>query len=287
MLSSSEISLFSKSAMYPIVPNTAKPATIEYTELEMAMMTLLENTGDGQREEHLRHRLGPHNRLTLQYRKVPLANVRLDAITTTVKADRDVCNATSPLYTERETQVNEHPRHRKCAYVRPHKTGGCIVLADRFQPGDDGSKPPERTLLGLSPPSAIRALTAVHKHAQRPRKKHAVIGGDDERGENGRQSDATKARMHLSKRAGITGLIVLPHGHLENQDGDSNDEERKQIRKEESASAMRVGEVGEAPNVSEADCGTDGRHDEGGARGPCCALAGHGGVGKERRRCEA
>ena len=79
--------------------------------------------------------------------------------------------------------------------------------------------------------------------------------------------------MDATEHADVAALELLAQGELEQEHGDAEEEEGDQVGNEEESTAPLVAEVGEAPEVTESDGGTDGSQHEGGVGCPTLSVS--------------
>ena len=68
----------------------------------------------------------------------------------------------------------------------------------------------------------------------------------------------------LKRIVGAEGVAAgfAPDRHFTDHDGHAEEEDAEQVDDHKCAAAVHSGDVGELPDISETDRGTDGRHDE-------------------------
>ena len=105
-----------------------------------------------------------------------------------------------------------------------------------------------------------------------PSDDDVVVGDDAEGGEDGGEADSRKAGVDSTEHTDVTALELLAERELHESDGDANREEANEVGYEEESAAPRVAEVGETPEVSEADTVADHSKNESGAREPSSSF---------------
>ena len=116
-------------------------------------------------------------------------------------------------------------------------------------------------LIGLAP-AAVDGEPGV---AGRPREDHRVVDGDHEGHQHLDPTDRLGETVHAAETQGSGAAEPVADGVVEEQQGDTGGEQRDQIRDEERAAAVVIGDEGKTPDVAEADGGADGGEHEDGA----------------------
>ena len=107
---------------------------------------------------------------------------------------------------------------------------------------------------------------------QGPADDDVVVGDDAEGGDNRGQTDSGEARVDATEDTDVTALEFLAESELHECNGDADGEEASQVGHEEESATPGEAEVGEAPEVSEADTVADHSEDEGHAGEPPSSL---------------
>ena len=105
-----------------------------------------------------------------------------------------------------------------------------------------------------------------------PADDDVVVGHNAEGGQHRGESDTRKSGVDSTEDTDVTALELLSERHLHEGDRDSNEEEAAQVRDEEQSTTPSVAQVGEAPEVAEADTVADHSQDEGGVAQPTRSL---------------
>ena len=136
--------------------------------------------------------------------------------------------------------------------------------------------------------SAIRGAISIRRHVldgprervaeahnqvdQRPANDDVVVGGDAESSEDGRQADTRQARVDAPEDTDVTTLELLAESQLHERNGQADEEEADKVGDEESSTAPREAEIGESPEVAEADTVANHSEDESHATEPARSL---------------
>ena len=102
----------------------------------------------------------------------------------------------------------------------------------------------------------------------------AVEGHDQVTGQQAHAADQAPGRpapafgRHRGHGGVGTGAAVAAYGHLRRQDRDRHQEGRDQVNKHESAAAVLAHDVGETPDIPQADGPADGGNQKGASRTP-------------------
>ena len=107
---------------------------------------------------------------------------------------------------------------------------------------------------------------------QRPADDDVVVSHNAEGSENGSQTHAGEARMDSTEDTDISALELLTERQLHESDGDTDSEEAYEVRNEEECATPGEAQVGETPEVSEADTVADHSEDEGPTGEPSSSL---------------
>ena len=107
---------------------------------------------------------------------------------------------------------------------------------------------------------------------QRPPDDDVVVGDDAEGGEDGGEADTSQPRVDASEDTDVTALKLLTERHLHERDGNANEDQARPVGDEEEGSSPGEAQVGEAPEVAEADAVAHHREDVGHPAEPARTL---------------
>ena len=111
-----------------------------------------------------------------------------------------------------------------------------------------------------------------HQIDQRPADDDVVIGHDAEGSEHRRCSDTRESWVNTSEHSNITTLEFLAQTKLHEGHRNTNSEEANPVGNEEQGSTESVAQVGETPEVSQADTVADHSQNESGSAQPASPL---------------
>src|SRR5690606_4383575 len=120
---------------------------------------------------------------------------------------------------------------------------------------------------------------------RRPRQDQRVVQGDDQGDQHLPPADELGPAAEAAPGGGGGAAPAVPDRVVEEEQRDARGQQRDEIRQDERAAAVLVGDCGEAPDVAEADGGADGREDEGGAAAERTAIGALGGGAGGRGWC--
>ena len=112
-----------------------------------------------------------------------------------------------------------------------------------------------------------------HQVDQRPANDDVVVGHDAERGEDGRCADTREPRVYSSEHSNVTALELLAETKLHEGHRNTNGEKADPVGDEEEGTAPLEAQIGEAPEVSEADTVANHSQDESGTAQPAGSLS--------------
>ena len=107
---------------------------------------------------------------------------------------------------------------------------------------------------------------------QGPANDDVVVGHDVVGGEHRGSTHTGEAGMDTAEHTDVTTLELLAEGELHKGHGDTDEEEANEVGDEEESTTPSVAQVGEAPEVTEADGVADHGEDEGRATHPTLTL---------------
>ena len=107
-----------------------------------------------------------------------------------------------------------------------------------------------------------------------PGHDRGVVDGDEEAHAHLEPADDLAVSGEAAERQGSGSAPAVADCEIEPQDWDTRGQQCDQVGDQEGAAAVFVGDVGEAPNVSEADGRTDGGHEKHEARVKSVSLCG-------------
>ena len=117
-----------------------------------------------------------------------------------------------------------------------------------------------------------RVHKAQNEVDERPSDDDVVVGSDAERGQDGGKADTGEARVDSSEHTDVTALELLTEGQFHECHGETDEEEADEVGNEEGGTTPGEAEVGETPEVSEADTVANHGKNEGHATQPARSL---------------
>jgi len=107
---------------------------------------------------------------------------------------------------------------------------------------------------------------------QGPANDDVVVGHNVVGGEHGGTTNTSEAGVDAAEHTDVTALELLAEGELHEGHGDTDEEEADEVGDEEESTTPGVAQVGEAPEVTEADGVADHGEDESRATHPTLTL---------------
>ena len=95
-----------------------------------------------------------------------------------------------------------------------------------------------------------------------PRHDGGVVDGDEEAHAHLEPADDLAVSGEAAESQGSGGAPAVADGEVEPQDGNTRGQQCDQVRNQEGAAAVFIGDIRETPNIAQAHSGANGRHEE-------------------------
>ncbi len=126
----------------------------------------------------------------------------------------------------------------------------------------------EKTLR-IRTPGGVDRIIGI---ACRPTDNHCVIDADDDIGHHVPPADRLEPASEAAESQGRRTPVTVADGIIEQQQRDARRQKRDQIGQDERAAAVFKSNIGETPNIAQADGGPDGGNHKRAARAECGAF---------------